>query len=867
MISKPKSKYIAFTFLFLVFAFLVYCSYIFTGTTFIKGGDGFKQHIVALTYYGGYLRTLLSGVLPQWDFNIGEGADILQTLNYYVIGDPFTLISVFFPARYMYICYALISLLKLYCAGCAFIFLCDYFKVRSRTGILVAALSYVFCAWAFIHSTRHLYFLNPMIYMPLIVVGINQLFDQGKPVLFTLAVAVAGISNFYFFYMIVLLTAVYVLALLIYRYRTDFKVIFSKIIYLFCFAAVGTLMASVIFIPVVHFFFIDSRAGSFDFHIFYAPEVYMKMPLMFFVPESSGYAMWLSLSAVISMGLVSLFIRKENNLLKILVIISAVFFFFPIFGQVFNGISYQSQRWCWSFVLLSCYIMATQWENICEMKSKIWFWAACLVLGYFVFFHLIYPKELHRGISFVNASSFFVIWFVFWRTKNRRIRNITIVTIALLAIVVNANYEYYISGWLRTCIKPERLKILSVNEATAIKSLGDTDFYRFSGDRLSYNINMLSGLSSPQYYWSLTNKNISDYRSSLNRDNNLGFHLYCDYDSRTMMEALACVKYYYTKNKDRVPFGFEKTGLPDIYKSRYSLPFGYSYDSYISRDEFEKYPGIKKQQILMQSLVLEKPADAVQNTGFSFTDRKVHYEIKATDDITLDAGKIVVNKENASMEISFQGIGEAEAYIFFKNLRFTGGSSYRFYRYSYYRAPIYIEQNGKKREIEFCLPREEYYVDIHDFVFNLGYTKDPKTSVVLTFEKKGTYTFDEMSVICQPFDAFPAQVENLRKDSWTDVHFGINRVSGTVDFSADKLLLISIPYSKGWSAFVDGKKREVLQGNIMNLALPVERGRHQIQLVYKTPLLKTGFFISLTTIILFTLFMLIKRRKERSKAA
>ena len=865
LISKPKSEYIKFTFLFIVFSFFVYCSYIFTGTTFIKGGDGFKQHIVALIYYGRYLRTILSGTLPQWEFNIGEGADILQTLNYYVIGDPFTLISIFFPAKYMYICYALISLLKLYCAGCAFILLCNYFKVRSKTGILVAALSYVFSAWAFIHSTRHLYFINPMIYLPLIVVGIGQLLDHHKPVLFTLAVAVAGISNFYFFYMIVLLTATYVLALLIYRYKTDFSQIIKKILYLLGYAATGTLMASVIFIPVVYFFFIDSRAGSFNFHIFYAPEVYLKMPLMFFVPESSGYAMWLSLSAVTFIGLISLFIRKGNNFLKILVIISAIFFLFPIFGQIFNGISYQSQRWCWAFVLLSCFIMAFQWENICEMKSRICFLTACLVLGYFVFFHLVYPKELHRGISFVNASSFFVIWFIFWRTNNQRIRNITIVTMAMLAIVVNANYEYCISGWLRTCVKPFRLKVLAENEATAIKSLEDLTFYRFSGDKLTYNINLLSGLSSPQYYWSLTNRNISEYRISMGRDNNLSYHLYCDYDSRAVMESLACVKYYYTKNKDRIPYGFETTSLPNIYKSRYSLPFGYSYSTYISRDEFEKYPYIEKQQILLQSAVLEEQLSKSQNNKFIFNDKKIKFEMEPSADITVDNGKIIVNKEKASLKISFHGLRDAETYLCFNNLKFSGKSNYWFYRYSYYRAPFYISQNGRQREIEFCLPREEYYVDIHDFVFNLGYSKEAKKEVTLIFEKTGTYFFDEMTILCQPFDEFPTQIENLRRDAWTDVHFDTNRVSGTVDFSADKLMLISIPYSKGWTAFVDGKKTPVLRGNIMNLALPITKGQHRIELVYATPLLRISFCISVATILLFSAFMLVKKRLERRK--
>lgn len=34
----------------------------------------------------------------MWDLNIGYGSDILTTLHYYVIGDPLTLLSVFFKS-------------------------------------------------------------------------------------------------------------------------------------------------------------------------------------------------------------------------------------------------------------------------------------------------------------------------------------------------------------------------------------------------------------------------------------------------------------------------------------------------------------------------------------------------------------------------------------------------------------------------------------------------------------------------------------------------------------------------------------------------------------------------------------------------
>ena len=867
MISS-RGRYARYTLLFIILFLLVFCSYIFTGRTFVKGTeDGLRQHLVALTWYGNFLRTLLTGTVIQWDFNIGEGSDIFQTLSYYVIGDPFTLLSVLFPAKFMYVCYTLISVLKMYCAGLAFMFLCRHFNVKSGVGTLVAALSYTFSAWVIIHGTRHLYFINPMIYMPLIIVGIDRLLTQRKPVLFTVAVAVAAISNLYFFYMIALLTVIYVLALLITKHGKDVKVIVCDISRLALFAVIGTMMAMVLVLPVLYFFFTDTRTGFSVIKPFFPPEVYLKLPVMFFVPEGAGYASWMGLSVVVFLGITALVIAKGEKLLKVLMAVSVLFFLFPIFGQILNGFSYPSHRWCWAFILLCCYVTAKKWDDIVAMARRPLMWAFCLVTGYFIFFHLIYPKEYHRTISFVCCAFLCIIWLCFSRTERHSVRQAVLILVAILSIVVNANYRFIECGWLKTCYPPEKLSVLLDNEATAIKSLGDTDFYRYSGDNLTFNANMLAGLSSPQYYWSMTNRNISEYRQSLGRDNNLGYHRYYDYDSRTMMEALSCVRYFYTKNKNRVPYGFEPAKLPYTYKSGYSLPLGYGYSSYILRDNFEKHSELEKQQILMQSLVLDSPVVAVQNRSFRFDDRKISYEIKPSSDIEVDQGKIVVKKENASLRLTFKGFADTETYLCFKNLNFTGKSGYRFYQYSYYRAPFYIKQTGENREIEFCLPREEYYVDIHDFVFNLGYSKEPKKEVTLTFEKKGTYSFDEMSVICQPFDAFPAQVENLRKDSWTDVHFGINRVSGSVDFSADKLLLISIPFAKGWNAFVDGQKRELLRGNIMNMALPIEKGEHQIELVYETPLLKPGFFISLTTIILFTVFMLIKRQRERSKPA
>ena len=46
---------------------------------------------------------------------------------------------------------------------------------------------------------KHPYFSNPMIYLPLVLMGIDKIYKREKPWLFIWATAVSAMSNFYFF--------------------------------------------------------------------------------------------------------------------------------------------------------------------------------------------------------------------------------------------------------------------------------------------------------------------------------------------------------------------------------------------------------------------------------------------------------------------------------------------------------------------------------------------------------------------------------------------------------------------------------------------------------------------------------------------
>ena len=75
---------------------------------------------------------------------------------------------------------------------------------------------------------------------------------------------------------------------------------------------------------------------------------------------------------------------------------------------------------------------------------------------------------------------------------------------------------------------------------------------------------------------------------------------------------------------------------------------------------------------------------------------------------------------------------------------------------------------------------------------------------------------------------------------------------------------MTIPYSNGWSAYVDGKKAEMIKTNLMYSGLILSPGYHEIELVYHTPGLRIGFMISLIGVsVTIFLYVLQHHRQKR----
>ena len=81
----------------------------------------------------------------------------------------------------------------------------------------------------------------------------------------------------------------------------------------------------------------------------------------------------------------------------------------------------------------------------------------------------------------------------------------------------------------------------------------------------------------------------------------------------------------------------------------------------------------------------------------------------------------------------------------------------------------------------------------------------------------------------------------------------------------EKLLCMTIPYSSGWRAYIDGVETEILKADTMYMAVDVPEGTHQIEFYYCTPYLKKGAGLSGLGILSVIGIVIFRYRNGRKK--
>lgn len=881
--EQRKYCYGVYTLMFLLMCIVAFLPFFTEGKSFVWGAgveDGLSQHFSALAYYGEalreFFRNLLAGQpkLVMWDMSLGYGADILSTLNYYAIGDPLNLLYGFVSPKNTETMYDFMILLRMYLAGITFIIYARKMKKRSY-GTVIGALVYVFSGFCFRLGLRHPFFINPMIYFPLLCLGIEKIYQRERPYVFIFAVCVSAMSNYYFLYMLTIFAVIYAW-IRFYKYTEENKMknFCLTILKFGMYYTLGIAMAAVILLPSVIGFLGNGRYGNgvdWKSLIVYPGKYYLL-----FIENFIGYGnMGSNTNAgyLPIVGIVVLFTlfsqRMKHKKYRAAFIASIIALILPIFGYAFNGFSYANNRWAFALSFIVALLTAEMYPRLFVMSKRQQIGIGAGIIIYTVFCIIVNAsgEEILKNKGIMAACGliavFYILLLIFQRLgydTQKRIVRVSMAILLLISVGVHGYYRFDPKGYAYTqefMDQGQAYRTLKEDNIRMLSKVNDPSVYRVHAEGYRYkNYGLINHLNTISGYYSITAKCVTD---TIKGYDTLGMQYVDKYkgvDQRLGLLSLAGVKYITVAHNSQVakdvssmgdvPYGVEKLrkkGNITLYKNKYALPFAYAYDSYMTEQQYEQLNGIGKEQAMLAQIILNQhPADK----EIQHNEQRNGPDIQT---ISLPETRISSPKGKKYADITVPVEKDKETYLYFKNLVYHGkknGDDKFILTGRKGTKGILVTQNDVQQKIHIQSTFNPYYFGRKDYIVKINHqTSKAKEKVRLNFLSPGEYEFDDISLITVPKKDVLARLKERKENSMKQIQYEGNHFRGVYHAKKDQILCVTIPYSKGWKATVNGNRTKIYKANGMFMGIIMKKGTQSVKLDYETPGLKIGAWISL----------------------
>lgn len=887
-----RKCFLKYTLLFLVVFAGAFLAFFIRGKSFVWKSDGFRQYYPALRYLISYYRELVSGVLsgesafPMLDYTIGQGEDIITTFANYGLGDPLVFLAALLPSRGQWTeyVYGFLTGLRLYLSGAAFLVYCEGMKLQ-RPFSVYGALVYCFCGFA-LWSVKDPFFLNAMIYLPLVFLGLEKAMRRQPPLMLIFSVFFSIVSGYYFFYMTVIAGVCYFAARSFLRHGRDIKAVWKEGLRCLMASAGGVLLSGVLFVPCIFGYLESSRGEAYvsaSSLLFYPLEYYKNMFLHFIsVTENddAGAVGYFSMAVVLLLSCGLLLIRKEKKYrtLKVCVILSILAVASPLAGYAFNGFGYITNRFMFiPAFLLSLVFVLTMPSLLClERRDKK---KLILVCGcYVILCCLLTSREgiWHTSSMILLLGLTLAALFLI---RQKRWRERALCGVILLNLIVNGNLMY---GTMGTAMSDAYMDAGSVKEAYEnegvkavaedLASLERIDVMTDQGENPNRSVagapQSYNGIS---VYYSVISSGYSSCMKSMENTPDLMFtHRLLGNDGRSILENLANVHYVVSGAASSVPYGFslyQDCGKGEkVYKNDNRTSIGYTYDTFVPEAEFDSAGVLDRQNTLLSAAVPERGSVLEREAAESETVREgqIHhewtslpFEMSDVKHMKWQNGKLKVKKKNGTFTITFQRKKDCEYYLRLSGLELQDPERNT--------AWANVRLGDVSKNFLISDRTYDFYFGRKDYLVNLGSPLEEKAgqTETLSFRINGpaAYCLENIELAEVPMEGLERKVAERNQESLRGVEIKTNGLTGSLELYREKILCLAVPYKKGYTLLVDGRKTEAGRVNKMYLGALISEGKHDIELRYVTPGIRMGAILTIIGLI-YTVFLCILYKKH-----
>lgn len=837
--------------LLVVLAFAVVGIYPF-GEDQIAVIDMYHQYV---PFLGELQYKLQEGGSLFYTWNGAGGSNFWNLIAYYG-ASPLNLLLILFPKKLLMEGVTFVLLVKIGLAGSFMAIFLRYQEKECNMITVAFATLYALCSYVMAYYWCIMW-IDAVTLLPLIILGLNKIIDDGRPVMYVVTLAVLVFSNYYVAIMVCIFIMTYYPILYFLKVRgggiKKCAITTGKAV---GYSLMGVAMAAIMLLPT----YISMQSTYYIKSTM--PEKWMiyndaldvlnqLLPYAELTFREGLPNLYCGMVVVIMLALyaVSKTVPMREKALNGVYLL---FLFFSLntnkLDFIWHGLHFPNQlpfRYTFviCFVLIGLAYKMIRRRDEFEIKHM---WTILAVgTGYYLIVQKLMAKaEFDTELFFYGGMAWLILY---------------------CAVVILYRKDYIRKASFVLLIVVLIMSEMAVNTCTSIDRIGDT--YRKEYFSNSKDISKLVDIANEEFarvemdYLNTLNdpamyhyKGMSQFSSSINADTTFlmekigldgspGRNRFNYNQTNPVTNAMLNIKYIIAKNEDFRDTDFTlkaESGYSELYESKYPLSIGY-----MTGDEIRTWDV----NSVNPFAVLDDYIRAA--TGNEYTS------------VFVEAPEPKVTAKNTKVEKVAENrysVKKADAKAKVK-LKYTSDKTQKYYVFvEAENADCIMASNGNP------LQDLEIRNDCGSIV-NVGTIKKGESlEIAIDYkeDKGGDFICYVKSL---DYGTWDKAYEIISQNMLTVTDFSDNSITGEIDVKERGVLVTSIPYDKGWNLKVDGERREIseLTGGVF-ISVPLDEGQHEISLTFRPPGLFAGMAVTALCIVALVACHLLQRRANlRSK--
>ena len=809
-----------------------------------------------------FLQTAFIKGQPFWSFSYGLGGNIFGEFSYYYSTSPWFYLMLlprilsghnwdFHQALFAKM---ILSMLKQF--SCMFFMYCLLkYEGRKTLNSLIAGVAYGASLIFTRYSVAFDIFTEAYAWVPLTIWGFSVYRKTKKPYLLVTGAALTIANSFYFGFMSFNLyfayLAVFILEFKGKNLKERFLSLYKSFYKYFLYAFLAICFASIFLLPALYALFNSDRFSHIlNIKLFFDSSFYKQLPERLF---NNRDVLAFPIITLMVWFLPFFKVSKETRRKTIFAALFFILYLFPYAYHYFNGLTQPHDRWLYLFIFAVTYVI----PNWLEEDERFKFTGFRFAIFGASFLTLMLASRSYRGLgaagklekifvilSIISIMSVAVTNYISKRYQMIILRMILLICVASNLIIYSDNYLSNVGGIRIQDSAFQKLGIENYEEMAIFRKLtpASNDFYRdVFVDLTSQNSPLNYGYYGVSTFNSLINGNLHKW---MKRDFNILqkiviTSLYLNLDDRLFLETALGVKYKVVlKDAYLDSYGYKMVKTSnnyDVYENQHVVSIDMWYDSITSMETFDGENYAQRDAMLLQSAVVDKKIEGMPYLQKNEITRPVELDWESAQykGIEYKDGYFTVKKgkdekENASMILPIKNPYRSEAgeLICTINIVSTNGRN----------IDLYVDgKHGNKAGEDWT-----WDYPINEFTFKLN-----GSSQALNISlNDGVYAVNKFEVNHNSYDGYEQLVNDRNRYNLENLYVNGGNVRGDISNGERGILALSIPFDKGWTAKVDGKRHEIIKVNKAFLGLVLDPGNHNIELSYVSPGFKLGAFIT-----------------------